>query len=206
MTSFPDAREQWPEQWERLVSAQGEPIPKRTSKNGKNSEELEKWADNCTSKVAYYLGRASGDGFWECKVNWFEVRALSLREDAAVLRKEVAPVRQRDFRTSPYSVSDRPSILRVSGAIRPLSPPPPPKDGQIEAIERRMRAREREEMISGPGPIPFRPPRKTDVDLSAFLISKTEMEDAKKQLAAALSPPPSPPQSPSDTDFKVILH
>lgn len=222
MSSFPDCIEQWPDQWRRLVDKQGEPTPIRALKNGKSAEELEGWADNCNGKVAYYLGRATGDGFWECKVSvvsgsldshhrekvappcgkeitlsiqahWFESRRDSLRDDASVLRKEGAPAKRREtFRSSPYSASDRPSILRssLSGAIRPLSPPRPSKEEW--APEEGKRRQRFAALVNGPGATPFQNVPVKAPDLSAFSISTTEVEDGKKLVA--YTPPSSPSQ------------
>lgn len=206
MTSYPNCEEEFPEQWNRLVNSQGDPVPKRASKNGKTAEELETWADNCVPKISYYMGKASGDGFWESKVHWFEQRVASLREDAAVLRKEGPPAKARVSHYTPYSVSGRPAM--TSSAIRPLYPTPgrngPMHTGEaaapikpfpfniVDPVERQNAYQADVDRLFPP----FKPPRKLekDVDLSVFSISKTEEEDGKKLVAYT------PPSSPSEEE------
>lgn len=41
----------------------------------KTPEDLSGWEKSCRSRAAYALGRASGDGFWEAKMEWYGTRA-----------------------------------------------------------------------------------------------------------------------------------
>lgn len=179
--STDNPQEVWPEQWERLLQKWGEPIPKRALKNGKNSEELESWADNVAKSIPYAMGKASGDGFWECQCYWRRQRETSLRSDAAALRKEAGTSR---FKPYPSPIKTMPSPVTKG-------PQGETKQGKME--------REVEELF--PATVPFRRGPMKVVDLSPFSIDgvSAEFKETEKEKEVSrlvdYTPPPSPPHS-----------
>lgn len=174
--------EQWPDQWRRLLEKWGEPVPKRALKNGKTSEELESWADNVSKSIPYALGKASGDGFWECQCCWRRQRETSLRSDAAALRKESGSCRFK-----PY-----PSPIRAM-------PSPITKGPQGETTQEKAE-REVEQLF--PTAASFRHGPMKILDLSPFSIDGVSGEEKEKEKEVSrverlvdYTPPSSPLQN-----------
>lgn len=74
--------------YDELVEAWGNPIPKHADVQGQSYQRLQFWSRNCRTKEEMCKERASGDGYWECRQEWYQRRSVHLEALAASRPKE----------------------------------------------------------------------------------------------------------------------
>lgn len=117
--TFPEANKKWPEKWTLIVTGAGkhdgwgDPKPTRSQMNGLNSEGFLRWMNSLLAKGEGDAAKASGDGFWECRVHWRELRIEALRQAKEELEQE-------QYREKNHKMSR----VTVGSAVRPLYPVP----------------------------------------------------------------------------------
>lgn len=177
--TFPEADKQWEHQWVRITRDWGSPKPARAMMNGLDSEGLLKWMNSLQSKGELESAKATGDGYWECRVHWRDLRIIELQEARNSLSVE-------QFEQRGHKLQRRP----LAGSVAPL--PYPPLRSKLPLNAGIVRA-------SPPPPV-------KELDLSEFSISQEEDEEGKKQGSEKPLVDYTPPPSPSDVSFTVSLN
>lgn len=174
--TYADADKKWESQWTRIMRDWGHPKPERKAMNGTEPDGFLRWINSLTQKAEAEVAKATGDGYWECRVHWREVRISHLQQTKQELEEEM--YKQKGHKmvkkgtvgsaVHPIYPTLRSTLPLNKGIVRAFPPTPPP-------------------------PIH---------DLSVYSIDESEArgddeEKEKKKL--------SPPASPSDTHFSINI-
>lgn len=92
----------------------------------KTLDDLSSWEKSCRSRAAYALGRASGDGFWEAKVEWYGTRANFIKkviEEKGSGATKNSPPGSRSFPPAPMKKRWIPTPGGWPDAIQVKTPP-----------------------------------------------------------------------------------
>lgn len=162
--TFADADTQWESQWQRITRDWGEPKPERKAMNGTDPDGFLRWINSLTKKGEEEAAKATGDGYWECRVHWREVRVSHLQEAKVELEQEM-------YRQKGHKLQRRPLAGSVVRPIYPTLRSTLPLNAGI---------------VRASPPVPPLPIR----DLSAYLIDESEARGEKEEKEP--TPPPSP--------------
>lgn len=135
----PEADKKWPQQWQRIVGDWGNPKPTRSQMNGNASEGFLRWMNCLTNKAEAEAVNASGDGYWECRVHWREVRISHLKEakeelEAGMNREKGHKMVKKGTVGSavrPLYPSLKSSLPLNKGIVRASPPTPPPVEHDL---------------------------------------------------------------------------
>lgn len=112
--------------YETLKAAWGNPIPSHLQLAGSSAEQLRRWSANCRQREDHAMGKKTGDGYWECREQWYQKRSVMLEGEARRLAKETdSPLEPRKPGLSPrYHPYCRPSspVEKPSPRPTPCSP------------------------------------------------------------------------------------
>lgn len=133
--TFPEANKQWEHQWSRILRDWGVPKPVRSQLNGLDSEALLRWMNSLQSKAEVEAAKATGDGYWECRVHWRDLRIIELQEARNSLSVEQYEQKGHKMMkkstagcVAPLPYPPLRSKLPLNAGIVRVSPPPPVKE------------------------------------------------------------------------------
>lgn len=160
--TFADADTQWESQWQRIMRDWGDPKPARSQMNGTEPDGFLRWINSLTQKGEQEAAKATGDGYWECRVHWREVRISHLQQAKQELEQEMYVQKGHKLqKRSTVGSAVRPlyptlrSSLPLNKSIVRASPPPPPKelDLSLYSIDE-SQERGKDEKLDSPPPSP----------------------------------------------------
>ncbi len=133
--TFDAADEKWPDQWQRVIADWGAPKPAHSKMCGNDAAGFLKWMNILTEKGEQEAQKAMGDGYWECRVHWREVRVSHLQQAKADLEAEPYEQKGHKLVRKPTAGSavrtlypTLKSSLPLNKSIVRASPPTPPAE------------------------------------------------------------------------------
>lgn len=187
-----------------LLAVWGAPIPKKDQLDGQTSAQLRNWMRAVQRREEYCYGQRNGDGYWECRAQWYQMRATSLEACARDLEKEEttppSPNRlqrqQSQARHGPYFPAPN------SRAVRAMPYPTPRSMGTGPLATcytgEAWRTSPNSPPLSQPGPSSPMPKEKPS---SPGYKALTELEEVVNLANLLPKKDISPPSSPSDEKF-----
>ncbi len=173
-STFAGADTKWESQWQRILRDWNDPKPTRSTLNGNDADGFLRWINSLTLKADSEAAKATGDGYWECRVHWREVRIAHLQQAKQELEAEA--YQQKGHKLVRKSIA--------GSAVRPLYPTLKSSLPLNKGIVR----------VSPPTP-----PRAPEHSPYSRFLDDESQERGKEEKLVDYTPPPSP----SDISFTV---